>query len=80
MVINQKVGLVGNFLRSWMRVGLPLITNALTPLAKIILILLDLKAAASAANEAIQIKIYGLHMTPLIIWKEKIKDVMKIDK
>lgn len=41
--------------------------KALTPLAKIILIPLDLKAAASAANEAIQIKIYGLHMTTLII-------------
>ena len=54
--------------------------KALTPLAKIILIPLDLKAAASAANEAIQIKIYGLHMTTLIISNEKIKDIMKIDE
>ena len=50
-----------------MKVGLPLIKNALTSLAKIVLLPLVLAASASATDPAIQHKIFGSGMTILII-------------
>ena len=62
--------------------------SVLTPLAEIALIPLELTAEISAANAAIQNKIYGLGRpldlalrTPaLIISNEEMKDIMKIVK
>ena len=55
---SQEVGFL-NFLRPLMSVNLPLIKYVLTPLAKSILVPLGLTKAASAANAAIQKKIFG---------------------
>ena len=59
-----------------MRVGLPLMKNVLTPLAKDILVPSRLTAAASAANQE---KTDGL-MTALIIANEKMEDIVEIVK
>ena len=69
-VINKKRG----FIASLMRVGLPLMKNVLTPLAKIVLLALGVTAAASARDTAIQKKIYGSGITTLIISKKEMKD------
>ena len=63
-----------------MTTGLPLIKNVLTLLAKIILILLGLTAAASATNAAIQKKIFESVITALVISNEEMEDIMKIVK
>ena len=55
-ITGQEGGFL-NFLRPLITAGLPLIKNVPTPLAKIILILFGLTAAASAADAAIQRKI-----------------------
>ena len=60
-----------------MKVSLPLLKNVLTPLAKNVIIPLRLTAAASAADSAIQEKIFGSWST-LIISNEKMDDIMKI--
>ena len=52
--------------------------NALTWLAKSVLISLGLLAAASTTDKAIPKKIYGSGMTPLRISKEEMKNVMEI--
>ena len=54
--------------------------NLLTPLAKIVLILLGFTAAASIADAAIQKKIYGSGITSLITSNEEMEDIMKIVK
>ena len=77
-----------NFLRPLMVAGLPLMKSVLTPLAKSVMILLQLSAGMSAADAAVQKKIYGsghpsdlaLHTTALIISNEEMKDIMKIVK
>ena len=51
--------------------------NVLKPLAKSVLILLGLTAAASATNSAMQKIISGSGMTRLIISKEETNDIMK---
>ena len=74
-VINQK----WRFLGALMRIGLPLIKNVLKPLAKSVLISLELKAA-SATHEAIQKKTYRSGKTVLIISNKEMEDIVKIDK
>ena len=54
--------------------------NLLTPLAKIVLILLGFTAAASITDAAIQKKIYGSGITSLITSNEEMEDIMKIVK
>ena len=49
----QSGGFLGRLLRSLLKTGLPLISNVIKPLAKIVLIPLDLTAAASAADAVI---------------------------
>ena len=51
--------------------------NVLKPLAKSVLILLGLTAAASATNSAMQKIIFGSGMTRLIISNEETNDIMK---
>ena len=58
--------------------GLPLIKNAIKPLAKSALIPLGLTAAASAADAGIQKKIHGSRRTALIISNEDMNGIMKI--
>ena len=52
----------------------------ISPLAKSAFISLRLSAGMSAANVAIQKKIYGLGTTALIIPNKEIEDIMKIVK
>ena len=76
--IKQSGGFLGRRLGPLLKTGLPLITNVLTPLAKRVLILLGLTAAASATYAAIHKKVFGLGMTTLVILNEEINDNMKI--
>ena len=57
---------------------LPLMKNVLTPIAENVLIPLELAAAASATDAAIQNKIYRSGTTALIFWSEEMEDIMKI--
>ena len=61
-----------------MKIGLPLMKNVLALLAKSVLIPLELTAAASTTDAAIQKKIFGSGMTTLIISIEEMDDIMKI--
>ena len=54
--------------------------NVLKLLAKSVLIPLGLTEAASAADAVTQQKMFGSGMTTLIIFNEKMKDIMKIVK
>ena len=56
-----------------MKVGLPLMKNVLTSLAKCVLIPLGLMTTASASDAAIQKNIYVSGMTALIISTEEWK-------
>lgn len=56
---SQDGGFLGNALGSLMKVGLSLMENILTTLAESILIPLQLTAAVSATDSAIQWKIRG---------------------
>ena len=78
--IPSQEGVFLNFLRPLKLVGLPLINNVLTPLAKIVLIPLGLTAAASATDAAIQKKILGQGVTALVISNKEIENVIKIVK
>ena len=54
--------------------------NVLTSLAKSVLVPLGLIAAASAADVAIQKKIFGSDIAASIISNEEMEDIMKIVK
>ena len=62
--------------------GLPLIGNALKPLAKSVLMSLGLTAAAAAdvADAAIHQKMFGFGNTTLIILNEEMNDNMELVK
>ena len=60
--------------------GLPLLENLLEPLAKSVLIPLELTAAASETDGAIHKKMFGSGTTTFIIYNEEINDIMKIVK
>ena len=60
--------------------SLPLMKSVLPPLAKSVLIPLGLSAGMSAADGAIQNKIYRSRTTVLIITNEKMEGIMKIVK
>ena len=75
-IISQKGGLL-NFLNPLMRVGLPLLRNVFTPLAKSVLVPLQLTAVASATHAAVRKKIYR---SLTIISNEEMDDIMKIVK
>ena len=68
--IRSRAGGFIDFLRPFMSVGLPLMKNVLTPLAKSVLVRLGSTTATSATVAAIQKKIYI----------EEIVDIMKIVK
>ena len=76
---SQERGFL-NFLRLSMTAGLPLMKSVLTLLAKSVLLPLGFSAGMSAADAAIQKKLYGSDTTALIISNEEMEDIMKIDK
>ena len=78
-IIRQPGRFLGRLLGSLLKTGLPLMKNLLKPLAKSVLILLELTTAAGT-DAAIHKKILGSGTTALIILKEEINDIMKIIK
>ena len=75
----QSGGFLSRLLGPLLKTGLPLIKNVIKPLAKSVLILLGLTAAAPAADVGIHKKILGSGTTTtLIISNEEINDIMKI--
>ena len=77
----QSRGFLGKLLGPLLKTGLPLMKSVITPLAKSVLILLGLTAAASAADAGIHKKILGSgNNTTLIISNNEIEDLIKIVK
>ena len=77
----QSGGFLGKLLGPLLKIGLPLIKNVLTPLAKRVLVPLGLTAAASAADAGIHKKILGSGgHTTLIISNKDMDDLIKIVK
>ena len=76
----QSGGFLSRLLGSLLKTGLPLIKNVIKPLAKGVLILLGLTAAASAADAGIQKKILGSgnNTTTLIISNDEMRGIIKI--
>ena len=77
--IGQSWEFLGGLLGPLLKSGLPLVENALEPLAKSILIPLGL-IAASATDVAIDKKMFGSRKTTLIISNEEMNEIMKIVK
>ena len=78
--ITSQEGRFPNFLRPLMTAGLPLMRSVLTPLAKSVLNPLGWSARMSAADTAIQKKIYESGATALIITNEEMWDITKLVK
>ena len=87
----QSAGFFGKLLGPWLKTGLPLIKNVITPLAKTVLVPLGLTAAAAATDTGIHKKILGsgsdrhssssaLHNITLIISNKDMKDPIMIVK
>ena len=76
--IGQSGGFLGRLLGLLLKTGLILIGNVLKPLAKSILIPLQLTAPASATDAAIHKKMFGSGTTTLIISNGEMNDIMKI--
>ena len=76
----QLRGFLGRLLGPLLKTGLPLKANVLKPLAKSVLVPLELTAAASATDTAIQKKIFGSGTTTLVFSNEDPNDIMKIVK
>ena len=60
-----------------MTAGLPLMKNVLTPLAKRVLVTLRLTTVSSAADAAIQKKIFGSGKGALVFSNEDLNDIMR---
>ena len=67
---------LGRLLGPLLKTGLPLIKNAIKPLAKRVLIPLGITAAASAADAGIHKNILGSGTTTLIISNDEMKDII----
>ena len=78
--IGQSGRILGRLLGSSSKIGFFLIGNVPKTLAKSVLILLGLTAAASTTNAAIQKKMFGSGVTTLIISSEEMNDIMKTVK
>ena len=76
----QSGGFFGRVLGPLLKTGLPLIKNAIKPLAKSVLIPLGLTALASAADAGIHKKILGSGTTTIIISNDEMEDIIKIVK
>ena len=69
--IEQWLGSLDKLLGPLLKTELPMMENVLKLLAKNILILSRLTAAASATDAAIHKKMFGFGVTTLIIWNEE---------
>ena len=78
--IEQSGGFLDRLLGPLLKTGLPLIGNVLKPLAKSVLILLGLTAAASATDAAIHKKMFGSGFTTLIVSNEEINDIKSLEE
>ena len=76
----QSGGFLGILLGPLLKTGLPLIKNVIKRLAKSVLILLGLTAAASEADAGIHKKVLGSATTTLIISNDEMEDIIKIVK
>ena len=76
---SQEGGFL-KFLRPLLTAGVPLMKSVRTPLTKSVLLALGLSAEISAADAAIENKIYRSSTTALIISNEEMVDIMKIVK
>ena len=84
--IVQSGGVLGRLLGSLLKTGLPSMKNVIKPLAKSVLIPLELTAAAAAADAGIDKKISGsgtcpldfAEQTTLTILNDEIEDIIKI--
>ena len=76
----QSGGFLGRLLGLLLKTGLPLIKNVIKPLAKSVLILLELTAAASADDAGLHEKILGSDTTTLIISNDEMEGIIKIVK
>ena len=76
----QSGEFLGRPLGPLLKTGLPLVKNAIKPLAKSVLIPLGITAAASAADAGIHKNILGSGTTTLIISNDEIKDIIRIIK
>ena len=74
----QSCGFLGKIFSPLLKTGLPLIENIIKPLAKSVLILLGLTAAAWAADAGIHKKILGSRNTTLNISNEEKNDIIKV--
>ena len=77
--IGQSWEFLGGLLGPLLKFGLPLVENALEPLAKSVLIPLGF-IAASATDAAIHEKMFGSRKTTLIISNEEMNEILKIVK
>ena len=78
--IGQSGGFLGRRLGSLLTTGLLLIRKVLKPLAKGVLLLVELRAASSSTDAAIHKKMFGSGFTTLIISNEEMNDIMKTVK
>ena len=79
----QSVGFLGRLLDSLLKTGLPLIKNMIKPLAKNVLIPLELTTAASAADAGTHKKISGSghqNTATQIVSDYEVEDIIKIAK
>ena len=77
----QSEEFLGRLLGPLLKTGLPLISNVIKTLAKSMLILLGLTAAASAADPGIHKKILGPgNLTTSIVSNDEIEDIIKVVK
>ena len=76
--IIQSGGFLGRILGPLLKTGLPSIKNVIKPLAKSVLIPLELTAAASAADAGIHKKILASGNTTLIFSNEETNEIIKI--
>ena len=74
--IGQSGGFLGKRLGSLLKTGFPLMKNVFKLLSKSVLIPLQLTAAASTTDAAVQKKIFGSGMKTLMISNEEKKDIM----
>ena len=72
----QLGGLLGRILGPLLKTGSHLIGNVLKPLAKSVLVTLELTVAASPTDSPVQKKIFGSGLTTLIISNEEMDDIM----
>ena len=77
----QSGGFLGRLLGPLLRTGLSLMKSLIKPIAKSALLLLELTAAASAADEGIHNKILGsCYNTTLVISSDEMEDILKVIK